>query len=199
MKQNFRSMESYIPRLGLLLWLLACPSSIYSLGQSQYVKFTASPESMQLVSRKGAAPILVDPQAYPGVMRAARDLQIDIERVTGIKPQFTNGSVMNGSDVVLIGTLGRDRRIDDLISAGKIDVATIRNRWECFLIQVVPDPWPGVVPLAVIGKTSRRGLAGLVPGPRASAGTYRSTPPADARTPGTSLAQPSRSRFPDPC
>jgi hypothetical protein len=157
MKQNFRSMESYIPRLGLLLWLLACPSSIYSLGQSQYVKFTASPESMQLVSRKGAAPILVDPQAYPGVMRAARDLQIDIERVTGIKPQFTNGSVMNGSDVVLIGTLGRDRRIDDLISAGKIDVATIRNRWECFLIQVVPDPWPGVARALVIAGSDKRG------------------------------------------
>jgi hypothetical protein len=157
MKQNFRSMESYIPRLGLLLWLLACPSSIYSLGQSQYVKFTASPESMQLVSRKGAAPILVDPQAYPGVMRAARDLQIDIERVTGIKPQFTNGSVMNGSDVVLIGTLGRDRRIDDLISAGKIDVATIRNRWECFLIQVVADPWPGVARALVIAGSDKRG------------------------------------------
>jgi hypothetical protein len=149
--------DSYITTIGVLLCLLICPSSIYALGQDRYVTFTASPGSLQLVSNKTAAPILVDSNDYPGVLRAARDLQTDIERVTQIKPALISDSSTLGTDVVLIGTIGRNHRIDQLIKAGKVDVSAIRGRWESFLIQVVPNPWPGVKRALVITGSDKRG------------------------------------------
>jgi Glycosyl hydrolase family 115/Gylcosyl hydrolase family 115 C-terminal domain len=58
---------------------------------------------------------------------------------------------------VIIGTLGKDRRIDELIRAGKLDATAIRGRWECFLTQVVTEPWPGVKRGLVIAGSDKRG------------------------------------------
>jgi hypothetical protein len=137
--------------------LLVCPSVMYPLGQTRYVEFTALPGSMYLVNSKGAAPILIDSKDHPGVLRAAGDLQTDIERVTTIKPEVIVDNPVQSTDVVIIGTLGKDRRIDELVSAGKLDVAAIRGRWECFLIQVVTKPLPGVKRALVIAGSDKRG------------------------------------------
>jgi hypothetical protein len=158
MKRNYIIVCSCIARgLGVLLCLLVCPSVIYPLGQTHYVEFTAVPSSMHLVNSKGAAPILVDSKDHPGVLRAAGDLQTDIERVTKIKPEVITENPVQGADVVIIGTLGKDRRIDELVRAGKLDIAAIRGRWECFLIQVVTEPWPGVKRALVIAGSDKRG------------------------------------------
>jgi hypothetical protein len=130
---------------------------IYSLGQIRYVEFIAVPGSMHLVESKVAAPILVDSQDHPGVRRAASGLQADIERVTTIKPEVITDSPVQSADVVIVGTLGKNRRIDELARKGKLEVAVIRDRWECSLIQVVTEPWPGVKRALVIAGSDKRG------------------------------------------
>jgi hypothetical protein len=152
-----QSLQLVLRALGALLYLLVCPSVIYSLGQTRYVESTVVPGFMQLVNSKGAAPILIDSNDHPGVLRAAGDLQTDIERVTKIKPKVITDSSVQGADVVIIGTLGKDRRIDELIRAGKLDATAIRGRWECFLTQVVTEPWPGVKRGLVIAGSDKRG------------------------------------------
>ncbi len=99
-----------------------------------------------------AAPIRVDGADDPGVLRAAGDLQADIERVTGIKPEISTGKVE-----VIVGTLGRSAWIDQLAKAGKIDAAAIAGKWESFLISTVEKPLPGVDRALVIAGSDRRG------------------------------------------
>jgi len=133
-----------------------CVNLTYALGQKQYVEFAGTPGALPLVARGVALPILADSQDFPGVLRAARDLQKDIARVTSREPSFiTHGPLR--SDVVIVGTLGRNGRIDELASSGKLDVAAVKGRWESFIIQTVSQPWPGVKRALVIAGSDKRG------------------------------------------
>jgi hypothetical protein len=133
-----------------------CVTLTYALGQKQYVEFAVTPGALPLVARGVALPILADSQDFPGVLRAARDLQKDIGRVTSREPSFTTDDPLR-SDVVIVGTLGRNRRIDELASSGKLDVAAVKDHWESFIIQTVSQPWPGVKRALVIAGSDKRG------------------------------------------
>ena len=54
---------------------LVCATSIYALGQTRYVEFAASLGAIRVAGDGVAAPIIVDSQDWPGMLRAARDLQ----------------------------------------------------------------------------------------------------------------------------
>ncbi|HEX2851961.1 MAG TPA: glycosyl hydrolase 115 family protein [Opitutaceae bacterium] len=107
-----------------------------------------------LVRAGSAAPLLVSPNDWSGVRRAAGDLQADIERVSGQKPALGTGIA---SATVIIGTVGRSEVIDGLVAAGKLDVAAIRGRWESFLIETVENPLPGIERALVIAGSDKRG------------------------------------------
>ena len=128
-----------------------------SLGQPRYVSTTPTKGSFPLVSDRHAAALEVDPQDYPGVVRAAHDLQVDIERVTGLNPQFGNERKPAGGIVVLIGTISNSSLIDGLIREHKIDVSEISGKWESTLVQVVEKPMPGVDRALVIAGSDKRG------------------------------------------
>src|SRR4051812_21208797 len=99
-----------------ILCVALCATTIYALGQTRYVEFSSTPGSLQLISNGIAAPILFDSQDYAGVIRAAHDLQTDINRVTQIQPAvFTAGPLPQSADVLIVGTLGKSRRIDELV------------------------------------------------------------------------------------
>ena len=58
---------------------------------------------------------------------------------------------------VIIGTLGSSWLIDQLVAAGKIDVAEMEGVWEAWLIQTVRRPMPGVDSALVIVGSDKRG------------------------------------------
>ncbi len=82
------------------------------------------------------AVIRVDDKDWPGVIRAARDLGDDVRKVTGIASPVLigNKSVMGN---IIVGTIGKSRLIDRLVSKKKIDVSEINGQWESYLIDVV--------------------------------------------------------------
>ena len=100
-----------------------------------------------------AAAIRVDGADWPGVQRAAHDLQADVQRVTGVKPAWDT----TARKMVLIGTAGKSPLIDQLAQAGKIDVSGIRGKWESFFLQTVAHPFPGVDSALVIAGSDKRG------------------------------------------
>ena len=140
-----------------VLCTLLAVSSIYAIGQVRYVEFAEKPESARIVSAGVATPIVVDSKDYAGVLRAARDLQSDIERVTGVRPSLSSDRPAPASDLIIVGTLGKSTLIDELIKSGKLDASAIRNRWESSIIQVVPRPWPTVKRALVIAGSDKRG------------------------------------------
>ena len=144
--------------LGLLLLAsLLAPSELFALGQERCVETNASAGSFPLAQKKTAASIFVDQSDFPGVLRAAHNLQKDVKRVTGLTATFSTTEKNLKGNVVLIGSIGHSPLIDQLIREQKIDPKAITDQWESFLIQVVSQPWPGVDSALVICGSDQRG------------------------------------------
>jgi hypothetical protein len=129
----------------------------FAVGQARYVQDIAGDGSFPVVQSGKAAPIYADPADWPGVIRAARDLQSDIVRVTGIQPIFSSASDALSGNAIIIGTVGKSRIIDQLVQNGKIDVTDISGKWESFFLEVVDNPLPGVAKALIIVGSDKRG------------------------------------------
>jgi len=111
-----------------------------------------------LISSKNAAtPIFISNNDFIGVHKVAKIFQEDIERVTGTKPDLETSEIINQQNVIIIGTIGKSELIDQMITNKKIDVSTIKGKWETFLIQTVKDPIEGVDEALVIVGSDKRG------------------------------------------
>jgi hypothetical protein len=141
----------------LLSCLLLLPRAAFAIGQPRYVEDVRSPGSFRIAEGKTCAPIYVDASDYPGVIRAVGDLQSDVTRVTGCVPLITHDAAGLQTDAIVIGTLGKSQLIDQLFHNAKLDAAPIANKWESFLTQVVPHPFPGVASAVVIAGSDQRG------------------------------------------
>lgn len=151
-----RAVQRFRAWLTLAVVTGAGVSAGHALGTDQLVSSSPSAGAFPLVAEGRAAILCTAAADFPGVRRAAADLGADLERVTGVRPAVSDAPPA-GPFAVVIGTLGRDPRIDQLIAAGKLDVSGIRGRWEAFLIQVVTSPFPGVDRALVIAGSDKRG------------------------------------------
>ncbi|RYP30523.1 hypothetical protein DL767_006200 [Monosporascus sp. MG133] len=59
--------------------------------------------------------------------------------------------------VIIAGTLGHSKVIDDLVSAGQLDVSEIEGKWESFTTRIVEEPIPGSPKAVVIAGSDPRG------------------------------------------
>jgi hypothetical protein len=154
------SAASSLGRAGLLLILLLFGSRFLhaqTIGEEFYVDPVYHAGDFSIVTRNAAATLCVDSADYPGVVRAVSDLQADIERVTNRTAAAAHDENNLGSNVIIVGTVGKSKIIDRLIRDHKIDVTPIAGKWESFLIQVVPKPLPGVASALVIAGSDKRG------------------------------------------
>jgi hypothetical protein len=132
------------------IFLLLCAGTVSAIGQLPYILTKAAPGAFPIVEGKTAASIQVDAADWPGVARAARDLQADIARVTGV-------TAVTSENVIIVGTIGRSALVDQLIREHKIDATGVAGKWEAFAIQVVSKPLPGVASALVIAGSDKRG------------------------------------------
>ena len=140
-----------------LLLLLAIPHDSFAIGQEKYIETNPGKGSFPIVEKKIVAKLYVDTNDFAGVVRVAGDLQADIARVTGLSPAITHATKNLEKNVIIVGTIGKSEMIDWLIREKKIDVSEITGKWESFLIQVMPNPWPGVENALVICGSDKRG------------------------------------------
>ena len=129
-----------------------------SLGMDkQIVQETARDGSVPLAHDGSAASLYLDKNDHWGVMRAATDLQSDIERVSGLKPKLVTETSGTEKTAIIIGTIGKSAVIDRLIASKKLDVGAIRGKWESFVITTVSQPVPGIGRALVIAGSDKRG------------------------------------------
>lgn len=136
------------------LLLLALLSSSTALAQGK--KTTKITGDFTLVINGKAATVYTSASDWPGVLRAAHDLQADVQRVTNIQPVFSTEKP-TGNEVVIIGTLGKSPLIDQLVQQQKLNVKGVAGKWETFVRQVVEQPMPGVARALVIAGSDKRG------------------------------------------
>jgi hypothetical protein len=166
-EQRPPSHSSYSLQPQLCIFLLAIafitpcaqPLAFTSLPPDQpaFVTATSQPGDFPIVHAQTAAPIFIDTNDFPGVLRASRDLQADVARVTSLTPELRLSAAASTTNIILIGTLGKSPLVDQLAKQGKLDTTGIVGKWEAFVIQVVPTPLPGIARALVIAGSDKRG------------------------------------------
>jgi hypothetical protein len=136
---------------------IACALQAFALTTDHFVTEKQAKGDFCLFANGRAANILTDTNDWPGVTRAAQDLHIDIQRVSGSSAKIFTDRKKAGPTSVIIGTAGKSDIIDQLIRQKKIDASSITGKWESFVIQTVANPLPGIKSALVICGSDKRG------------------------------------------
>lgn len=150
-------LQHLFAALFLFVAFALCPARGYAFGPPNYIRFSPVAGGFPLAHNHTTAKLYVDPGDWWGVIHAAHNLQNDIQSVTGVTPTLDTTPNPPAGNVVLIGTIGKSRVIDQLIRRHKIDVTSIRGKWEATLTQVVDHPLPGIARALVIAGSDKRG------------------------------------------
>jgi hypothetical protein len=90
----------------LVLMSMAQPKAYANIGDDMYVSSKKAAGSFTLSASGKSAAIYTSETDFPGVIRAAKDLQKDIASVTSAQPEFFTKKP-SVKEVVLIGTIGK--------------------------------------------------------------------------------------------
>jgi hypothetical protein len=109
-----------------------------------------------VINNQQVSSIRYDTCEDKAVIRAIKDLQEDIEKVTGVKPEiFTNEPISNYE--IVIGTLGRSKLINQLVKSKMLSAKDLQNKWESFVISTIDDSKFFPRKILVIAGSDRRG------------------------------------------
>lgn len=137
----------------ILLFVIA----VIPVSGQDYLSFKKVSGGFPMVVNGKSAPLFVDASDYPGVIRAAKSLQSDIQKVSGNAPAFSDDKMPDAAHVIIIGTLGKSKVIDALVKAGKLNVDGLSGKWEKFHAQVINEPFRGIKSALVITGSDKRG------------------------------------------
>jgi len=144
-------------KTAIILLLMILNTQVFARGVQEFVTTSFRDGDFKLSWDASAAEVYVSQAETFAVRNAASLFAQDVERVTGRKPSLKNTVTGLSRHAVIVGTLGKCQVIKDLVKAGTLDVREVRGKWETFLIQVVPNPLPGVDTGLVIAGSDRRG------------------------------------------
>ena len=149
-------MQDYLRSGFFFLVLLLLAENSHAIDDKSYVSFKKTSGSFALASSGKLAPIFRSSTEDAGVVRAILNLQNDILLVSKLKPQIFIDKAQ-ATQLILVGTLGKNPLIDQLVSQKKIDVSAIKGKWEASVTQVIDKPFPGVEKALVIVGSDKRG------------------------------------------
>ncbi|WJS96742.1 glycosyl hydrolase 115 family protein [Flavobacterium johnsoniae] len=141
----------------LLFSFIGLSANTYAINPEKYVVNQASSENFPLVSKGKIASILVDDKDYAGVLKVAGHLENDLFTVSNLHSKRIKKISEAKDFVVIIGTLGKSKIINQLAQEGKIDANQLQGKWEKFTSQVVENPFKGIKKALVIAGSDKRG------------------------------------------
>ena len=113
-----------------------------------------SSERFTLVEDGQPVSIVVSRTEDKAILRAADNLVLDFERVTGNKPALSD--IPQSARVIIIGSLDSPF-VNQMIQRGKFDPSELKGCREKYLIQTIENPLEGVDDALVIVGSDRRG------------------------------------------
>ena len=140
--------------LGMVLLL---PSTVFAIGESNYISASGAKDMFTLSASEKSTTLYINSKDYPGVIRALKDLKSDIGKVTNYEPAIVFDKLPHQKEVVIVGTLGKNPVIDQLVKKKKLDITEIAGKWEAFSIQTIEKPFPGIDKALVIVGSDKRG------------------------------------------
>lgn len=129
------------------------------IAQVVLTKKSAGANEFALVQSKSKAQLYYDVQDFEVVKKTAQLFSNDVQLVTGHPISIGTVDKKLATNSIIVGTLGHNKLIDQLIAKKKLDVQLLQGKWESYLIQVVKNPFPGVSKALVVVGSDRRGTA----------------------------------------
>lgn len=139
---------------GMLLLASSAALAQVSLSQS-----SSGSNVFSLVGKKDKACVYYDTQDFEVVKTTAGLFANDVKEVSGQILGVATTKEAPQKNCIIVGTLGHNEWIDQMIAKKKLDVESLKNRWESYLVQLVRNPFPGVDKALVIVGSDRRGAA----------------------------------------
>ena len=124
---------------------------------TDYVSTSKGKEFFTLSESGKSTTLIISSNDYPGVIRALNDLKTDIGKVTNAEPAIAFDNLPAQKQVVIAGTIGKSPIIDQLVANNKLDIGSIKGKWETFVIKTIIKPFPGVDKALVIVGSDKRG------------------------------------------
>jgi hypothetical protein len=100
--------------------------------------------------------LFIDQSINKGILRAVNNLQTDFQKVTGEIPTVLNQIPTSQSPLIIIGTIGNNSIIDELIKQKKINEKDLKGKKEKFIIQNIKD-FKGISEVIIIAGSDKRG------------------------------------------
>ena len=150
-------LKMKVSHLILSLFLMGFGMKSYAINPDKYVVHQASAESFPLVSKGKIASLLVGEKDFSGVLKVVGHLENDLFKVSDLHPKRINKITDTQDFVVIIGTIGKNEIIDQLVKEGKIDGDQLKGKWEKFTTQIVDNPVKGIKKALVIAGSDKRG------------------------------------------
>jgi len=150
-------MHSTLKRFVLLVISICFITAVNANDDRTYVSEKKVKDGFVLAENGKAAPIVRGNGEEAGVIRAISDLQADINRVTKVSPVVGTDKIPASRAIILIGTIGKNPLITQLVQEKKLDVSAVQGKWETWITQIVNNPMPGVDKALVIVGSDKRG------------------------------------------
>lgn len=146
-------MRCYVGLSILLVW-----STMIAPAQISYFTSQKKNASDFTLSRSGkSAPLLLSTKDFTGVIRAAKNLKVDIGMVTDVEPEIFFDKEPSSKEVIIVGTIGVSPLIDELVKNKKVNIENITGKWESFSMETVEKPFPNIDRALVIAGSDKRG------------------------------------------
>ena len=147
-------MKNYLKFISTLIIVLI---STISKAAQPFITEDKNQNVMVLKEKSLSLSFWVNSNLDAGILRAVNNLQSDFEKVIGQRPIILNQNPNASSPLIIIGTIGSNSIIDDLIKQKKIEGKELKGKNEKFIIQQVKNPFKGVDEALVIAGSDKRG------------------------------------------
>ncbi|WP_089260195.1 glycosyl hydrolase 115 family protein [Maribacter sedimenticola] len=115
-----------------------------------------------IVTTESPTTIYMENTDFPVVKKSVNLFAEDVHKVTNQRPSIINNikdiKKFKGN-IILVGTLGQNKWIDELVQSHKLNVSTIQDQPERYLIQTIKSPFRKNQNVLVITGSDKRGTA----------------------------------------
>ena len=138
-------------------------SSSVALAQVSLSQNSSGSNVFSLVGKKDKACVYYDAQDFEVVKTTAGLFANDVKEVSGQILGVATTKEAPQKNCIIVGTLGHNEWINQMIAKKKLDVEPLKDRWESYLVQLVRNPLPGVdKALVIVGSDRRCAAYGLL-------------------------------------
>lgn len=141
----------------ILIFLLFVSFQSLAVDADTYIIFQKTKGSFPIAEKGKTSAILMDKGDFEGAIRAGKSLQADIQKVTGAEPLFSTANITHNKQIIIIGTLGKNQWIDQLVKDKKLNISDLQGKWEKFQTQIIENPFKGIERALIIVGSDKRG------------------------------------------